>query len=165
MNSPSPGSQAWRQMIAGRTRVLQIIVIALMTGICAFGAFVIFTGKAQEPPQGQILSYLAVGMGAMAAVMHVVIPAIIERAALANQSVDVSPESLLAALQTRTIVACALLEGPALLSLIAVLIEHHPWVLGVTGVLLILMALQIPSTTRVEHWLEARMMERNARSQ
>ena len=111
-----------------------------------------------------MLSYVAVGMGALMAILHVVIPGVIERAALANQGVGAGPQSLVGVFVIRTIVAVALLEGAAFVSVIALMLEHHPWVLGVTGVMLMLMAMQFPSVTRLEHWLESRLMERDVAS-
>ncbi len=156
------GDRSTRPDVAGQTRVLQIIVGALLMGVVFFAGFVVVTGALQQPPGGRVLSYVAVGMGALMAVLHVVIPGVIERAALANQGVGANPQSMVGVYVIRTIVAVALLEGAAFVSVVALMIEHHPWVLGVTGVMLVLMALQIPSRTRVEHWLESRLMERDA---
>jgi len=145
-----------------QTRTIQIVVAALITGVVAFAGFLAFTGELQKPARGQTLSYIAVAFGALAAVLHAVVPTVIERAALANQGVGAGPEMMMGALFTRTIVACAILEGAAFFSLVAVQTEHQLWVLGVTGVLLLLMLAQFPSATRIQHWLEARMMEREA---
>jgi hypothetical protein len=146
--------------LAAQARVLQIIVFAMVSGVVIFGGFLIVTGSLQKPPEGTLLSYAAVGFSFVALVLHVVIPAAIERAAIANQPVGSGPEALLGVYFTRTIIAAALLEGAAFLTLVAVMIEHQPWILGATAVLIVLMLLQFPSRTRMEHWLESRLMER-----
>jgi hypothetical protein len=139
--------------------IMQIIVGSMMFGVVCFAAFVVLTGRVSGPPDGTILSYAAVGMGALMAVLHVVIPAALERAALANQATPPSETSLLGMYFTRTIIAVALLEGAAFFSVFAAMQEHRPWVLGVTAVLLVLMAMQIPSATRLAHWLENRRFD------
>jgi hypothetical protein len=138
---------------------LQIVVSAMVIGVLGFagGAILIVL---QKPPQGTTLSYVAVGFGALTVILHAVVPAFVERAALANQPVGSGAESLLRVYFTRTIVAAALLEGGAFMSLAAVMIEHQRWVLGVAAVLLVLMVMQFPSRTRIEQWVETRMMER-----
>jgi hypothetical protein len=97
-------------------------------------------------------------------ILHAVVPGLVERAALANQGVGSGLPSLVGVFVTRTIVAAAMLEGAAFMSLVALMIEHQPWMIGVTGVLVVLMLMQIPSRTRVEHWVESRMMERGQSS-
>ncbi len=154
-------SDASRSMISTQTRLLQIIVCSLITGVLLFTGFVIWSGALRQPPGGRMLTYLAVGMGMVMAVLHVVVPGLVERAALANQAVGSGVQSLLGVYVIRTIIAAALLEGAAFTSVVAVMIEHHQWVLGVTVVLLVLMIMQIPSSTRIEHWLESRLMERD----
>jgi hypothetical protein len=147
------------QSVVAQTRVLQIVVGALVMGVTLFGAFVVFTAL-KKPPEGMTLSYIAVGFGALMVVLHVVVPSIVERAALANQSVGSGSQALVDVYFIRTIIAAALLDGAAFMSLVAVMQEHRPWVLGVTAVLLVLMIMQIPSRTRIEQWLESKMMER-----
>jgi hypothetical protein len=157
------GSNEWRTMVRGHALTLQIIVGALIAGVSLFTGYVIFTGKLQLPPQGEMLSLMAVGMAAVMVPLHFLVPAMVERAALANLGVNAGPQTLMGVFMTRTIIAAALLEGAALTSGFALLAEHRSWVLGVTATLLVLMAMQIPTVTRIEHWLELRMMERQSR--
>jgi len=147
-------------LLATQIRVIQIVVGALIAGVLAFATVVIVTGALQKAPQGHFLSYISVGFGTLMAILHVLVPAFVERAGLANQPVGADPSMLCGVFFTRTIIAAALLEGAAMLSIAALLTEHHPWVLGVTAVMLVLLLMQFPSRTRVEHWLEMRAMER-----
>ncbi|QDT53623.1 hypothetical protein Pan44_16460 [Caulifigura coniformis] len=160
MIQPANGdSGATSAQLRMQTRTIQIVVAALITGVVTFAGFLAVSGEFQKPPRGQTLSYVAVAFGALAAVLHVVVPAAIERTSLAKQGVGAGPEMLMGTLFTRTIVACAILEGAAFFSLVAFQTEHQLWVLGVTAVLLLLMIAQFPTATRIEHWLETRMME------
>ena len=152
------GSDEWRRFVRVQTRVLQIIVGALIFGVFVFAVVIVAIGPA-GPPRGRILTSTAVAIATAMVVLHVIVPMIVERAALANRSIGSGPRGLLGALTARTIVACALLEGAAFFSIVAMMIEHHRWVLGVTAVLVMLMAMQFPTTTRVEQWLETRLME------
>jgi hypothetical protein len=161
MNSGTTRLDEWQPAITTHTRVLQIIVGALITGVLAFAGFVVFTGALQQPPKPGFLSQLAVVMAAINVALHAIIPSIIERSALANQSVGSGVPQLLGVFQTRTIIAAALLEGAALFATVTVMIEHQSWVLVVTGVLLLLLLLQFPTTTRVEQWLETRLMDQD----
>jgi hypothetical protein len=160
-NDPPPNQTASESpSLTAQTRVLQIVVGALVMGVLLFGTFVVFTAL-KKPPGGVTMSYIAIGFSALMIVLHVIVPGVVERAALRNQSIDTGPQALLGVYFTRTIIAAALLDGAAFLSLVAVMQEHRPWVLGVTAVLVVLMIMQIPSRTRIEQWLEMRMMERD----
>jgi hypothetical protein len=158
--STNPAPDQRSEFVLVQTRVLQIIVCTLVVSVLMFAGFVVLSGHLQRPPQGQVLSYASLAMAMVMIVMHVVVPGFVERAALANQPVGTAEPELARVFVTRTIIACALLEGAAMMSLVALMIEHRPWVLGVTAVLVVLMLLQIPSRTRIEHWLESRRMDR-----
>jgi hypothetical protein len=158
-NDPPPSDQRDVPSVAAQTRILQIIVGALILGVLAFAGFVVATQLNNAPRQTGIAT-IACGFAALNIVLHFVVPAFIERTALNNLSVDAGSESLLGVFFTRTIIACALLEGAAFLSIFAVMSEQKHWMFGVTAVLLALMLMQFPTRTRIEHWLELRMMER-----
>lgn len=162
MSSGIARLEEWQGSITAHTRVLQIIVSSLVLGVLALAGFLVFSGALQPPPKPGFLSQLSIVMAAINVALHAIIPSIVERAALANQSVGAGVPQLLTIFQTRTIIAAALLEGAALFATVTVMIEHQSWVLVVTGVLLLLLILQIPTRTRVEQWLEARLMDRDA---
>ena len=157
--SIDPRSYGSPATIAAQTRVLQIVVGALIFGVLAFAGFVIAT-QLNNPPRDNGMATIAVGFAATNILLHFVVPVLIERSALKNLSVDAGLETVLGVFFTRTIIACALLEGAAFLSIYAVMAEQQYWVFGVTAVLLVLMLMQFPSRTRIEQWLETRMMER-----
>ena len=159
-NDPPPNQPASNPPnISAMTRVLQIVVGALIFGVLMFAGFVIAT-QLNNPPRQTGITTIAIGFAAVNVFLHFVVPGIIERTALKNLSIDAGPETMVGVFFTRTIIACALLEGAALLSIYAVMADQQYWVFGVTAVLLALMGMQFPSRTRIEQWLETRMMER-----
>lgn len=152
-------SPEWRERVTQGTRVLQIIVGSLILGVLLFTGFLLWSGAAAQPPRGKLLSFMAAGIATINVILHVSIPMVIQRAALANRSVGSGLSTLLGVYVTRTIIACALLEGAAIFSLVAVQTEHRRWVFAITAGLLVLMFMQFPTRTRIEQWLETRLME------
>jgi hypothetical protein len=143
---------------AGITRVLQIITIALITGVVVFGGIVVLVlGGLSKPPQGQMLSMGGVAFAVIAFVMHLVIPEILVKQAIKTSNNQ--PASLVGLFMTKTIIASALLEGAAFFNLIALMIEHNWWSLVVVGGLVLWMAAQIPNVIRTEHWVESKQLE------
>jgi hypothetical protein len=60
--------------------------------------------------------------------------------------------------QMQLIIALAMLEGAAFLNLIACMIEHNWWSLAIAGGVVAIMAVQFPTRTRVEQWIETQRM-------
>jgi hypothetical protein len=65
---------------------------------------------------------------------------------------DVAP--LAAIYQTQTIIGAALIEGAAFLAGIAYMLEQRQISLYVAGALLVLIASQFPTVSRLEGWIE-----------
>src|SRR5262249_22055857 len=113
MNTPQSN-----QSLAARVQVLQIIVGALAMGVATFLGISFQIWKAPAAGQNKdllpVLTFTSFGMLAMAIVGSFVLPRIImsntRKKLLAE---GISDDSLFAALQTKTIVGCALLEGAA----------------------------------------------------
>lgn len=140
-------------------RTLQIVVGALMFGVLAYGGFVLSQGGLAAPAQPGIMAPMAAGMAAICFVLHLVVPPIITKQAV--QSSRGEQQSLLGAYMTKTIVAGALLEGPAFFNLFALSAEHQWWTLAIVVFLLLAMFAQVPTSTRIAHWVEAQQAERN----
>lgn len=147
------------QSLAARVRVLQIIVGALAMGVGSFLAisFVIWN----RPAQGQnrdvlpILTFASFGMLAMAAVGSFVLPRIILATARKKMIEEgVTQDGMLVALQTKTIVGCAMLEGAAFASILAFGMEGNPICLAGAVVMLLGILVHMPTLSRVENWLE-----------
>ena len=157
-------------------RTFQIIVGALAFGVVLMATVALLIGVDLKPgdgsfiqPDGEIVrpepKFPLIGMVAtvfafsgiaastiVGQVMRSTSPA----APTDEQIIAKTPESqnYLTQLQTTGIVTAALLEGPALLTVVAVMIGEPIWVLGVTAVLLILLLLKVPSMD----WLEQRIL-------
>lgn len=139
-------------------RLLQIITVALIAGVLTFGTVVVvLLGALNNAPQGELLSLIGAGFAVTAFVMHLVVPELIVRQTVPNLKDD--PGGLTRLFVTKTIVASALLEGAAMFNLVALMQEHNWWSLLIVGGLVLWMASQIPTITRVHHWLETKDME------
>jgi hypothetical protein len=152
---------------AGAVRVLQIITFALAQGVVVFGVVVLFLNGAAVNGQPEILTWTALGMAGLMIVMHFVIPPVFSRAALSglkaadlkDKSEDGIFELIGPAFQTQHIVACALLEAAAFFNLIAYMIEKSLYPLVAAGVLIALILIRMPTTTRIEFWVSDRARE------
>lgn len=150
---------------AGFTRTLQIIVAAMVAGCSLFLTIVlviVFSGPSKSPDV-PIITYIAVAFAAGAVAMHLIIPGIVvaqgRRKILAETSSttpatqdDTSKFSQL--LITKTIIAAAILEGAALFSLIAHIVERSPLSLGAAIVLIVMLAAHFPTQSRVGRWID-----------
>ncbi len=163
-----------------QVRVTQIITIALAMSCAAFlaVAIVLRTGDDAKPkPEMPMLTYAAIGVAAMCIIGRFVVPsvvvvsgrrAIVRETAAANETAKTTASSdppadsvsrLYTLFQAKTIVAGALLEGPAFLAIVAYWIEGSVVGLVVAGVLIVGILLGFPQRTSVEHWIEEQWHE------
>ncbi|QDU63620.1 hypothetical protein Pan216_45010 [Planctomycetes bacterium Pan216] len=152
-------------------RTLQIIVAALCMGVLTFAgvATAISLGVIEKDvpqaaaPEGEspadIITIAALAMAAMSLVAHPIVGSIITktpRSDLQQRLRDGDEESVdrqLAGLfQTSTIIRCAILEGPAFFLLIALILGGPIWLLAVVAVLLIAIAIHLPTEASFEGW-------------
>jgi hypothetical protein len=117
-----------------------------------------------------ILTYLAVGMGAISLPLSLILPGFIATQALRSGATGppdgssspaknpaASPRQAVTpagAFQTSAIIGGALCEGPAFLAGVAYLIEQNPIALGVMIVLVAAMFVRFPTRGSVERWIE-----------
>lgn len=142
--------------LAARVRTLQLSAAALPLGVLVFAVVVLVLPAARpEPPRPPIVTWIGVLLAAAQVIVSTILPTLIAASArrrLAGQTDD----SLWAAVyQTRLIVRLALLEGPALLLLIAYLLEGTVLSLALTAMLLALMLLHFPTEARVRDWIQS----------
>jgi hypothetical protein len=138
---------------------LQLLWFAMLAGVTAFAAIVVFVLKG-KPVAAPIISYVAVGFSALAMVASIIAPAIVgnQLASQALAELDSKQEReqlanrLVAAFQNRLIVGLAILEGAACFSLVAFQLERQPFVLAATAALWLLLLVRIPTQSRVESW-------------
>jgi hypothetical protein len=170
-------TDAQRERVRIATRTLQIIVGALLFGAATFlGVAVYFVS--QKPPAAApaepIFTYIAIGMIFIEGITWVILPkimassarqALIEGRTLAwaqDRSVTNAAElgdvaTITASYMTLTIVGVALLEGATFLAIFAYLQEHRPIALYAAVALLLLIATQFPTMSRVETWVEGEL--------
>jgi hypothetical protein len=156
-------------------RTLQIIVVAMTVGVTAF-LFVALAvvgppGKGPSPP---VVTYLAIAMAAVMLATRAIAPGIF--VAYARRSIAAGtwkgyggampavsaelagPDSDVAKLGQvftgRTIVAAAMIEGAAMFSVVAFLVEHSVLSLGLAIVLLAVLTAHVPTRARAQRWLE-----------
>jgi hypothetical protein len=148
------------EFLTQRVRTMQIIVAALIWGVISFGLFAVFVMEPQ-PQQQPFLAYVAAAFTVGAVAMRCIVPGLMaanQRRQLAEQAKgaagDICGDDLLGVYQTSTIIAGALLEGPAFFVLIAYPMTGQTWLLGVVVGLLVLMAVQFPTRDRVETWVK-----------
>lgn len=155
-----------RQQINATVRTSQIIVAALVTGVLAFLGIVValFSRGDGEP----LITWIAIAVAIVTVFASIVVSRMVTRQGL--QSTDLPSPSgvddrfgvgtddrvlskVLAAYQTRLIVACAPLEGAAFFNLIAYMLEGQALSLIVAGMLMLLMAVRFPTTGGAEDWV------------
>ena len=147
--------------VANATRVMQIIILALASGVASFLAFAIVNRDIQAG--GELGMYVVLfTAGAVAAAL--VVPgfamaqarrAIAEGkpAASGPYGVDEAGQ-LLAALQTQKIIRAALLEGPAFFATFVYMQGGPEYTMYITiGLILAILAL-FPFRRSIEDWLE-----------
>lgn len=150
----------------------RIIVVALAAGIAFFGAFVlVFQGIDLQADLG-VLTLVAIILGCSNAPLsffvanqvstHQIQQIIDDNSGVqARDKLDGTPPSdqlqrLAQVFQTKTLIACAVLDGAAFFALVALLLEDHVASLAVAAVMLALILSHFPSSAGVTHWIEQR---------
>jgi len=123
---------------------------------------------APPPPPPHVITYLALGFGALQIVLQAIVPSLLVnglRRQLAlgtwprpRPGATVPPDDagkLCLLFQSRTIVGGALAEGAAFFLLIAYLLEGQPIALGGAAVMLGLVLGRFPTRPGLESWLSA----------
>jgi uncharacterized membrane protein len=168
----------WREQLPAKVRVLQIIVGALFFG-CLFFLFAAFLvgQNANQAAEQPVLTYISLAAAGMILLVWVVLPGIVvsqgrknihrtlprakQVSGDSNEEKDERENSLAEALvqllQTKTIVACAMLEGGVFFLLVVYMIEHSVISLLAAGVLMILLIAQMPTSGRATAWIENQM--------
>ena len=171
----------WREQLPRQVRVLQVIIGAMCLGCFFFMMIAIFamSQNAKGPTEQPMLTNIVLILSAMALGPWIVVPKIlvsqgrknISREQLASlkplnehstgekleiENIVVPP--LLKLLQTKTIVASAMLEGTIFLLLVAYMVEHSYLAISAAVALLVLLICQVPSTRWAEKWLDEQMI-------
>jgi len=168
-------NNAQREHVTSATRVMQIIVAALILGVLFFFAIVVgLHAGGERPGAGQqvLITYVGVLAALGAVAMSMVIPGLIAsqmRQAVVSghpprwqsnvgNAAEIGDAGPLAAVyQTRMIIRCSLLEGAAFVNLVAYMLERQSLSVGIVVVLLALLAVQLPTRSRVVDWVESEL--------
>jgi hypothetical protein len=165
-----------------RVMVVRIIHAALCMGTIMFGGAMLLVrwlnAPALDPAQPPIITYVGLGMAAMALLMAWVLPgaiatqwrrqngaALVRSAAGRPEGPAVLADGLVGAYQTTVIVAAALLEGAAFLLAIAYFLEGQSIALGGFLGMLVFLVLMHPTRERIRSWMAAQhaLLEDEAR--
>ena len=142
-------------------RGMQIVAGALMMGVLIF-AGIAFMIREKDDGSFPVVSMLGAGMAAVMTVLHFVVPAANVRTE--RDKFDAGEwratdqegryQKLIGVYRHKLIIGLAMLEGAAFFNLIAFIVEGKLWTAGIVAGLMFLMAMQFPTQTRVEHWIE-----------
>jgi hypothetical protein len=154
--------------LAGQLRKMQIVLIALLAGCVIFGLVALIMRGGFAPAAAQpMMSYVLLAVAVMQLVPLIVIRQLMVRYGRAKVArnewpplsqlpqQNLSERAKLSMLyQTRLIITGAFFEGGTFALIIGFLINGPWWTLIAALVFLLLLALQFPTRTRVERWLD-----------
>jgi hypothetical protein len=153
----------------GSVRGMQIIAVALMSGVLFFLGIVLMStqGDVLSFKQPEIITIIAAGFGLLMIVNHFVIPGIIastQLKQLISNDFTGSEEAtridkLVGVYRIQFIIGLALLEGAAFFNLIALMIGNSGFSLCTAGVLFALMLMRFPTRDKVSFWVQDKLRE------
>jgi hypothetical protein len=160
---------------AGQVRVLQIIVGAVALGPVTYLGVVLATAAQPNPDAAadEFLTYVACGLAVAAVAAWFVVPPLVTtrfrrqvaagtwppQQADSPASAPVTDASKLCSVYiVRTIIAVAILEGAAFLQVLAYQKEGNYLALGPAVLLTTMIALHLPTRTRVAEWVERQLV-------
>lgn len=126
-------------------RSLQITIAALMLGVVAFAAIAAVVGPIGTPLEPIVAGLDPIAVTAALVTISCAAMSFIVPARLVGAMPSDDPARKLAAFRASRIVAVALLEGPALLWAVALLLGGNTWFLAPIAVLVVLMAAHFPT--------------------
>ncbi|MEM9701598.1 MAG: hypothetical protein AAF907_04050 [Planctomycetota bacterium] len=136
---------------------MRIIAGGLIGGVLVFGAFVALQTFGTQPAPNEVaaptISYIGLGLAVLALIAHKPLGTLVAAGAAASNP---AAGNAIALYQTRLIVRLALLEGPAFVNLVALMLEQ--WTPGwlAVGLLLLAMLVEFPSAGSLRRFVESR---------
>jgi hypothetical protein len=159
---PPPLTEAERNSLRGSLMTLRIIVFSLAMGVASFGAYSIFNQSqkpapaaapngpaAAQPNQIPVLHLMGCAFGVGAGVLAFLVPPFLRLPSQNAETPDERNPAIQAAsqmVQTRTIVACALIEAAAFFNLVWYFTDASVLNLAMGGLLLVLLMMHFPLT-------------------
>jgi hypothetical protein len=167
------------ELIVGRVRVLQIVMLAMATGFVLFLVIILAVPGFDRPlaPEGsaRIVTYIAAGYGALALMLAPLVSGTLVSAgrkriarALAIEPRGENPNSPGGPLQgtaaalahlcvAKTLLSAALYEGAGLFLAVSYMLGRSPLALIAAAVLLAALLWHLPTTDRVQRWIEEQL--------
>jgi hypothetical protein len=166
-----------RDQFAGQVRVLQIIVAAVTLGPLTYLGVVLSSAppdQAAGEVRGMFLTYLACGMATAAVAAWLIVPLLVMTKFRRQIAAGIWPQQdqagnplaaplsdagkLCAVYTTRTVIAVAILEGAAFFLVITYQLQRDTLVLVLAVLLTLMIALHLPTQTRVAEWVEQQLV-------
>jgi hypothetical protein len=166
-------------IVGQRVRTLQIIIGTMFAGAAAFLVVTLVIEPPKPPSGAGILTYVALAYGVVAVVVRLVLPPFLHQDTLrrlvrdereladlggpaAGATVVTDVDVLCNRLTIVTIITGALIEGAALLAIVAYLIDRTRLSLAAAGVLLVILAAGIPTRAGARSWLDVQQRRLDA---
>jgi hypothetical protein len=166
----------WREQLPSKIRVMQVIVGALAFGCLSFLIIAILVSQNLNNADDQLFcTYISLLYAATTFGVWAILPSIvvsqgrqrIQQKLFSNakqesknstydkiENENNKAQMLIALLQTKIIVAGAILEGAVFFLLISYMVEHSMLCISVAVVLLFLLVAQMPTCGRATFWVE-----------
>ncbi|MCA9014053.1 MAG: hypothetical protein KDA77_01865 [Planctomycetaceae bacterium] len=159
-----------------RIRVMLIIWLALIMGVVTFGVIVGIIGQNNAPGDDlPVITYTGLAMAALMLVLRTFVPELVGRNLFRQTMEKVKAENNLDEEQilgtyyqiftTRMIIGLALLEGAAMLNLVAFLVENQMLSFVPVGILLLVMMASMPTKSKLDGWIRNQMENYNLEHQ
>ncbi|MEQ8634402.1 hypothetical protein [Gimesia maris] len=159
-----------------RQMMMTVIWLALIMGVVTFGMIVTFIGLKEEPGKGlPVITYLGMGLAALMLVLRMIIPNMIARNQFtqamqeAREEGNQDEEQMLGTFyqifMVRMIIGLALLEGAAMINLVAVMIENQKLAFIPVAILLLVMIASMPTKSKLDGWIRNQMENYNLEHQ
>jgi len=159
-----------------RQMMMTVIWLALIMGVVTFGMIVTFIGLKEEPGKGlPVITYLGTGLAALMLVLRMIIPNMIARNQFtqamqeAREEGNQDEEQMLGTFyqifMVRMIIGLALLEGAAMINLVAVMVENQKLAFIPVAILLLVMIASMPTKSKLDGWIRNQMENYNLEHQ
>ena len=144
---------------------LRIIVLALGLGVTIFGVFAAVQNASKAQTFGTNVNYLFLAVSAPMFIAGFLVPRLLPASlggsvpgVVSDDSAEIAAvRSIFAAIQTKTIVGCALFEGGAFANLVTYLTDAELVHLAVSGIALLCILAHFPLRGPIEERIENRL--------
>ena len=151
---------------------LRVIVIALSLGVLVFGIYAAVQNASKAQSFGTKVNYLFLAISVPMFLAGFVVPRLLPKGgalqppgAGQNDLEGAALQAAFAAIQTSTIVGCALFEGAAFANLTAYLMDAELVHLAVSGIALLCILAHFPLTSRVARQIDDQLQRRRDEQQ